>query len=142
MIRIHATSIALNGHGILLTGASGSGKSDLALRMIDRGAQLVSDDYTELTAEAGQLIARPPATIAGQMEVRGVGIIRVPYEPRAPVAFITSLDLPVSRLPESPLEEVFLGVSLFKYPFAALEPSAPIKLERLLAHFLEGMNCD
>ena len=67
---IHASCVALGEQAILLTGPSGSGKSDLALRLLDRGAILVSDDYTVLTANRGRVVATAPATIAGRIEVR------------------------------------------------------------------------
>jgi hypothetical protein len=87
--------------GVLLLGASGSGKSDLALRLIERGAQLVSDDRTELFLEDGALWASPPPSIAGLLEVRGVGILKLPNAPRARVSIavmLTANDVP--RLPE------------------------------------------
>lgn len=136
-MRLHATCIAIGGHGVLLAGRSGSGKSDLALRLIDRGAQLVSDDYTELWAEDGMLMARAPATIAGNMEVRGVGIISVPAVASAPVALHVTLDGDVPRLPDPDTTITLAGIGIPSFALAGLEASAPIKLERLLAAVLE-----
>jgi serine kinase of HPr protein (carbohydrate metabolism regulator) len=76
---IHATCVAIGGQGVLIMGPSGIGKSDLALRLIDRGATLVSDDYTEIELVEGALTGRPPATIAGKIEVRGVGIVTMVF---------------------------------------------------------------
>ncbi len=75
---IHATCVALDTGAVLLLGPSGSGKSDLALRLIDAGARLVADDGVFLTPGAQGLVARAPAPIAGLMEVRGLGVVRVP----------------------------------------------------------------
>ena len=66
-VTLHATAVALGGWAVLLTGPSGAGKSDLALRLIDRGAELVADDYTMLVHDGAQLVAGSPATIAGRM---------------------------------------------------------------------------
>src|SRR3546814_15303755 len=82
MLRVHATCIAIDGRGILLRGPSGSGKSDLALRLIDGGALLVADDQVILTEADGELTASAPATIAGRMEVRGIGIVDMPHLPQ------------------------------------------------------------
>jgi len=74
MLRIHGTCVALSGLGVLLRGPSGSGKSDLALRLIDGGAKLVADDQVELALDAaGRVMARAPATLSGLLEVRGIG---------------------------------------------------------------------
>ena len=67
---LHVSSVAIGGRAVLIAGASGHGKSDLALRLIDRGAKLISDDYTIVEAKDGRLWASPPATIAGKIEVR------------------------------------------------------------------------
>src|SRR3546814_1547110 len=73
-------------------GASGSGKSDLALRLIDRGWSLVSDDYVTLESRGGKLVAAPPEQIAGRMEVRHVGLIRLPFVADVPVCLAIFLD--------------------------------------------------
>lgn len=127
---IHATCIAMGGVGVLLYGASGSGKSDLALRLIDRGATLVSDDYTELSAEHGRLIATAPANIAGLIEIRGLGIVTVDHVDTIPVGLCLRLDSPVERMPPEGFKRVsFAGVTIPALPLAALEASAPIKVE-------------
>ena len=83
-IRVHATCVAMpesdgGWSGVLLRGPSGAGKSDLALRLIDGGARLVADDQTELRCVDGVLAASPAESLAGKIEVRGVGIVDVPY---------------------------------------------------------------
>jgi serine kinase of HPr protein (carbohydrate metabolism regulator) len=119
---------------VLIVGPSGSGKSDLVLRLLDRGADLVSDDYSELRADAGRLLASPPARIAGKLEVRGVGIVEVPFTREAPVALLVDLDRSEERLPE-PDPALVAGVSIPAIGLSALEASAPLKLEMALEKF-------
>lgn len=132
MIRLHATCVAIQGRAVLLTGASGSGKSDLALRLIDRGATLVSDDQTEVTAANGTLVAAPPDTIAGLIEVRGIGIVLLPYAARAPVALVVRLGEPVVRMPETGQSETVGGVAIPLLRVDPYEASAAIKVELAL----------
>lgn len=134
---VHATCVALDGmtgaRGVLLRGPSGSGKSDLALRLIDRGARLVSDDQVHLSVEDGALIARAPDTIAGRMEVRGVGII--PMEAAVQARLIAVFDLltgdGVPRLPEQRSETLPGGVTLPVWRIDPFESSAPLKVTLL-----------
>jgi hypothetical protein len=130
---IHATCIALGGGprpaGVLLRGPSGAGKSDLALRLIDRGARLVADDRTDLRTIDGELRARAPATIAGRMEVRGLGIADVPRVNDVPVRLVVDLvdDEAIERLPEETSCQLF-GIEV---PYLRLDPfqsSADAKL--------------
>jgi serine kinase of HPr protein (carbohydrate metabolism regulator) len=130
---IHASCVALGERAILLTGPSGSGKSDLALRLLDRGAILVSDDYTVLTANRGTLVATAPATIAGRIEVRGVGLVEIGHESGFPVGLIVNLDAPPERMP-SGQSQVIAGVPLPVIAIAPFEASAPIKVELALLH--------
>src|SRR5712691_12625786 len=88
---IHATAIAIHGHAVLLRGASGSGKSDLALRLIDAGARLVADDQSELRRQGDAIIVRAPLTIAGLIEIRGIGIVRIDSMAEAPLALLADL---------------------------------------------------
>ncbi len=142
---IHATCIALHGVGLLLRGASGLGKSDLALRLIDGGATLVSDDRTlistAITAGGTILVAAPPPGLAGLLEVRGLGIVRLPYQSLCPVQMIVDLlpdgDRP-DRLPD-PDTESLLDVTLPRWCLNALEPSAPAKV-RLAVRLLTERN--
>ena len=130
---LHASCIAIDGRGVLLTGASGAGKSDLALRLIDRGATLVGDDGVIVEARGGRLIARAGHNIEGQMEVRGLGILAFPARAEAPLALAIALDQPVPRMPEESLPvRVIEGLTL---PVIALDPfeaSAPVKVEKAL----------
>ncbi|HET9638199.1 MAG TPA: HPr kinase/phosphatase C-terminal domain-containing protein [Allosphingosinicella sp.] len=131
---IHATCVAIHGRAVLLAGPSGAGKSDLALQLIDRGAFLVSDDYTELRCADGLLLARAPATIAGKIEVRGVGLIELEWAADVPVCLHADLGGPQERLPEATTIRL-AGVDIPTVALAALEPSAPLKLEYALVHF-------
>lgn len=99
--RVHAGCVAIGGRGVLLFGPSGAGKSDLALRLIDEGARLVSDDYTDLTIARGALLARAPANIRGKMEVRGIGIVDIVAVDDAPVSLLVDLGAAPERLPEA-----------------------------------------
>ena len=128
---IHAGCVAIAGRGVLIAGASGRGKSDLALRLVDRGALLVSDDYTLLTVAGDRLIGSAPATIAGRIEIRGVGIVELPTSREIPIALYVDLDTTPERLPETGRIEIH-GIALPSLALAALEASAPIKLEQAL----------
>jgi serine kinase of HPr protein (carbohydrate metabolism regulator) len=129
---LHATSVAIGGRAVLLCGASGMGKSDLALRLIDRGAILVSDDYTLLKWVDGRLEATAPQTITGKMEVRGLGLVDMPCVDYARVALIIELSDSIDRMPEDPEERLIVGARVPVVRLAALEPSAPIKVELAL----------
>ena len=86
-MQLHASCAAREGHGVLLLGPSGSGKSDLLLRLLDRGFELVADDRVDL--ERG--IASAPAAVAGLLEVRGLGLVKLPHLASAPVALAVAL---------------------------------------------------
>jgi serine kinase of HPr protein (carbohydrate metabolism regulator) len=99
---IHASAALVAGKGVLIRGASGAGKSSLLLALItNAGATLVADDRAELEAEDGRLVARVPESIAGMMEVRGVGIVRKPCAPAAAIALVVDL-LPLAECPRMP----------------------------------------
>ncbi len=132
---IHAGCVAIGGRGVLIAGRSGSGKSDLALRLIDRGAVLVSDDYTIVTRAGGGLVASAPATIAGQMEIRGVGVVEMEAPGAVPICLLVDLDRAPDRLPDEGERATVAGLELPVIGLAALEPSAPIKVEHALRIF-------
>ena len=129
---VHATSVAIDGQAVLLAGPSGAGKSDLALRLIDRGAVLVSDDYTLIKRIDGRLIATAPVNIIGKIEVRGIGVVDLPYVAEAPVALLIDLFDLVDRMPDTPMMRMIAGVNVPVIKLVALEPSAPIKAELAL----------
>ena len=132
---LHATCVSWRDGGILLTGPSGSGKSDLALRMIRAGALLVADDQVIVQTDNGRLIARPPARLAGKIEVRGLGILPVPHKPQDQVEIIIEMAArrdEVDRL-SAPRTKTELGIALpcrRLYPF---DESTLIKLDLALA---------
>jgi serine kinase of HPr protein (carbohydrate metabolism regulator) len=129
---VHATAVAIHGRAVLLGGRPGQGKSDLALRLIDRGAVLVSDDYTHVRRVDGRAIASAPPTILGKIEVRGVGVIELETAQDVPVALFVDLDAEPARLPEPGESRTVAGVSIPVAHLAGLEPSAPLKVEAAL----------
>ena len=132
---IHATAVAVAGHAVLLVGPPGSGKSDLALRLIDRGAVLVADDRVIVARDRHRVTASPPSTLAGLIEVRGVGIVAAPHVAGVTVALVVDLAEPPARLPE-PATRDLAGVAVPCVALAAFEASAPVKVEQALARVL------
>ena len=130
---IHATTVSLlvgsEWRGVLILGPSGSGKSDLALRAIDAGCALVSDDYSYLWASGGALYATAPQTIAGRMEVRGLGIMTARTRPvtRIGLAILVQSD-PIERLPAHDVTTI-LGHNI---PTIRLNPREASSLNKLL----------
>ncbi|THD36639.1 MAG: aldolase [Sphingomonas sp.] len=131
---LHVSSVAIGGRAVLIEGASGMGKSDLALRLIDRGATLISDDYTLLTRVEGALVASAPATIAGRIEIRGLGIVPLPHTDSAPVALAVRLSDAPERLPMGEDVRRIAGVGIRSVAIDARSASAPIKVELALKH--------
>ncbi len=138
MERVHATCIGIDGRGVLLRGPSGAGKSDLALRLLDSGALLVADDYTELTREGDQLRASAPAILHGLFEVRGLGVLQLPARHSVLVAAIIDL-APENEVERMPADDHFaiLGVSVPLFRLTAFEASAPAKV-RLAVRIAAG----
>lgn len=135
---LHANCVEVEGIGILLLGPSGAGKSDLTLRLIDDGARLVSDDYVNLRARDGALIATAPPEIAGLMEIRGLGILRIDHlgETRIGLAMDLAAWDPEDRIPE-PRHREFAGLAI---PIHGLDPfmaSAPARV-RMAAGMVSG----
>jgi HPr kinase/phosphorylase len=121
MILLHASCVAVHGLGVLIRGPSGSGKSDLALRLIDEGAELVADDYCEIEAVGDILLAKALALIAGRIEVRGHGIVSVTHRDQAMIAAVIDLApwREIERLPEE-THTAIAGISL---PWIRLDPT-------------------
>lgn len=128
---VHATTVAKDGGGVVIAGRSGSGKSDLALRLIDRGFVLVSDDQTLISKADGKLIASAPPTIRGKIEVRGIGVVEMPHADRAAVSLWVELSSEIKRLPEDESHKI-LGVDVPMISLDALTASAPLKVELAL----------
>ena len=125
---IHASTVALDGRAVIISGPSGSGKSDLALRLIDRGFSLVSDDQTILSVDGAQLRASPPSTIAGKREIRGLGIVQLDHVEHVPAALIVELGRDFDRLPDEDRQRQLLGVSLPLITVDAQTASAAAKV--------------
>jgi len=120
-MNIHASCAARDGVGVLLTGPPGSGKSDLLLRLLGRGFCLVADDRVEIDG----VQASPPATLAGLLEVRGLGIMRLVYRAPVPLVLAVELSARIARLP-APARHPVLDLPLLRLDPA--ESSAPDKL--------------
>ncbi len=119
-IVIQASAVAIGGRAVLIEGAPGSGKSALALALIDRGAGLIGDDAVTLTCVDGCLIASPPPNIAGLLELRGVGLVRLPVTASAPVALCLTLGgAAAERLPATLPQREIGGVAV---PVLAFDP--------------------
>lgn len=131
---LHASTVAFGPRaGVLILGPSGSGKSRLALALIEAGAELVADDQTLITPLDGALYARAPRTIAGRLEVRGLGLIRLLPRRLARVALIIDLGAPPpARLP-MPQRSVIVGIAL---PCLATGPGGPSPLA--VRHYIES----
>ena len=129
---LHATAVAIDGNGVLLIGPSGSGKSDLALRLIDRGAVLISDDAVELSVAGNQPMLAAAPNIAGKMEIRGVGICLVKSTNFAPLRMVAELANSVDRLPDDNLTTGLAGFDVPLLKLVPFEVSAAIKLEYAL----------
>jgi serine kinase of HPr protein (carbohydrate metabolism regulator) len=129
---VHGSTVARDGRAVLITGPSGSGKSDLALRLLDRGFTLVSDDQTVVKKDGNRLVASAPATIAGKLEICGMGIIEMDRIDAVPVALIVELTGDIQRLPDDSRERPILGVSLPLITIDAMTASASAKVSLAL----------
>ena len=125
---VHATTVAMDGRAVMISGPSGSGKSDLALRLMDRGFRLVSDDQTLVRRDGDRLIASAPSNIAGKIEVRGIGIVDVASASDVPVALLVELESDIQRLPDDARERPILGVPLPLVSIDAMTASAVAKV--------------
>jgi serine kinase of HPr protein (carbohydrate metabolism regulator) len=125
---LHASTVTLDGRAVLIAGPSGSGKSDLALRLLDRGFALVSDDQTIVKREGDRLIACAPPNIAGKLEVRGIGIVEVEHVDDVPLALAVELTSEIERLPEDGHGRLILNVALPLVTIDAMTASAPSKV--------------
>ena len=139
MTQVHqATCVAIKGRAVLIEGPPGSGKSSLALALIDRGAVLVGDDGVTLEPRSGRLYASPPPKIAGLLEVRNLGLLEFPTVGDVPVALVVQLDPAAERFIEAAERVELGGVAL---PMVRLWPGGDgltLKVELALARFGAG----
>lgn len=125
---IHASSVAIDGRAVLISGPSGSGKSDLTLRLLDRGFSLVSDDQTIVKKVGTRLTAAAPPTIRGKLEIRGVGIVTMSQIDDQPVALVVELTSDIQRLPDDSRERPIMGVPVPLISVDAMTASAASKV--------------
>jgi serine kinase of HPr protein (carbohydrate metabolism regulator) len=125
---VHASTVAMDGRAVVILGPSGSGKSDLALRLLDRGFTLVSDDQTVVKKDGERLVASAPPNIAGKLEIRGIGIVEMETVTNIPVALLVELTSEIQRLPDESRERPLLGVNLPLISIDAMTASAPSKV--------------
>jgi serine kinase of HPr protein (carbohydrate metabolism regulator) len=125
---LHASTVAKDGRAVLITGPSGAGKSDLTLRLLDRGFQLVSDDQTIVRKDGDRLLASAPPTLAGRLEIRGLGIVEMERVDNVPVVLLVELRSDIQRMPDDSRERPVLGVKLPLVSVDAMTASAPAKV--------------
>ena len=126
---VHATCVAFGDIAVLLRGPPGAGKSDIALRLIDGGAHLVADDRVVLRRRGDAIVASGPSETAGMLEIRGVGIVRLPFCATAQLALVADLVEPslLERLPHTAWCE-YLGVKIRSMRVAPFAMSSAAKL--------------
>lgn len=139
MEQVHASTVAMDGLAVLIRGPSGAGKSDLALRLIDAGARLIADDYTQVWRKGDYLIASAPAALAGRIEVRGLGIMSLDHLDEAPVGLCLDLVARevIERMPE-PEFVTLLGISVPRLGLDGFAASTPAKLRLAVARLARG----
>ncbi len=118
-----ASAVAIGGRALIVEGPPGSGKSSLALALIDRGARLIGDDGLVLIARGDRLCASPAPRIAGLLEVRNLGLLDFPYVADIPVALVLRLDDSAPRLIEAAEATMLAGIAL---PLVRLWPHSPV----------------
>lgn len=135
---VHGSAVAIGGLGVLLLGPSASGKSDLALRLIDRGAKMIGDDilYIKSTDNVPQLEYAP--SIAGKIEVRGVGICTVEYVTSAPLRLIVEFAQDIDRMPAENMRTMIADFSVPLVKLDAFQVSSALKVELALRSVIDA----
>ena len=135
MMPHQATAVAIGGRALLIEGPPGSGKSSLALALIDRGARLIGDDSVMLEVADGRLLAHPHPETRGLLEVRNLGLLRYDVCEAAPVVLMVTLDREAPRYVEVAETVERAGITL---PMLRLWPDSPVlalRAELALEHF-------
>lgn len=114
---IQASAVAIDGRALIIEGEPGSGKSSLALALIDRGATLIGDDGIEVRRDGDCVLACPPPNIAGLIEIRNVGLVEFEIAPPTPIALILTLSNVAERLPGSAPPRETLGLAIPQLAF-------------------------
>lgn len=138
-LKMHATAVAITGAGLMICGKSGSGKSDLALRLIDRGATLISDDYVDVRRYSDNLLLSPPSNLAGKLEVRSLGILQRDYISGVALKLVINLKDDPERFPMDRQVMILLGMTVPFCTLDAMENSATIKAELALQQILQDV---
>lgn len=135
--QVHGSAVSINGTGVLLLGESGVGKSDLALRLIDQGASLVADDQVIVEQKGASVLVSAPDASKGMLEVRGVGIVRMPYVKYAPLKLVVQLTQTgkIERLPEP---SFYIPRRVPMVVLSSLEPSAEAKIRTAVQALAKG----
>ena len=139
---IHATAVLVGAKAVLIRGEPGSGKSRLALRLLETAGRelpfvrLVGDDRVYLESRAGRLVVRPPQELGGLLEIRGTGIVRVPFEAAAVVGLVIELGQPADRMPAAESRKTLLeGVSLPRLAVPPGDDPLPLAIQGSLGRF-------
>lgn len=138
--KMHATAVAISGVGVMIRGKSGSGKSDLALRLIDRGATLIGDDYVEIRRRDGKLLLSPPSSLAGKLEVRSLGILECDHVSDIELKLVIDLKEDPDRFPLDKQVMILLGIAVPFCTLDAMETSAAIKAELALQRIMQDID--
>lgn len=132
--KLHGSLVMFQGAGVLITGASGSGKSDLALRLVEAGGQLVSDDQVMIQKTDLGLVATAPPYIRGLLEIRGIGVVRMPVAPQGKVDIVLSLMDELAEVERMPLpqSQMILDIEVPKWDLYPFEVSAVAKIRKII----------
>ncbi|MDF2382360.1 hypothetical protein JMG10_12830 [Nostoc ellipsosporum NOK] len=127
--------VAIDGRGVLIEARDEAQRTDLLLRLLDRGATLVADTRTVCVRRGAELLGTAPTGTAGRVEIRGIGSVELPSLAEVPVALIAVVLDTAPRVPEDRRNQRIAGVDVPVIALAANEPAAPIKVEYALKAF-------